>query len=369
MPPAGNGWVPVAVGKAPEAGILYVTAGDDRIYRYDGATGDLSPVSARSTFVRETSSGVEVVGRHGSADLLRWDGTVGSSLCGDGTAVAIAPNGACAYREQDGAVAVRLPGEAARREVLPPDWKGGVAAWDPTGTRLALLRHTPGPTFDERGHDALWLLERDGSLRELYRPSVPTAFVYAVRWSPDGRWLTASESPIISNSVAADGVPMLLIDTATGRTVRLGVARSPQWSDRGELAFVRGEGRETWRDKRLVVRSPAGAERLVAVPDERFVQLAPAWAGVTLAFVVGPSGGVSPDYMAGVGIGARYGLVLAPDGKRTEVRCPNGPLEGLRPSADGSSYLLLCRAPGSDPRPLSIWWWHVGSATALPLLR
>lgn len=365
--PSGGG-APVSLGAVPDAGTLYIQGNDDQIYRYDGPAGTLQAVSGRSTFVRGTSAGVVVIGRHGSADLLRWNGPMVLGICGEGTVVAIAANGACAFRENDGAISVRLPGERERRVVLPATWEGGGIAWDPQGRRLALVRSIPGAAFEERAHNALWLLEADGTLRELYRPPEAQAFVFGVAWSPDGRWLTASESPIISNSVAADGVPMLLIDPVTGHATNLGVARSAQWSPSGDLAIVRGPGRETWQNKRLIVRTPAGGERVIAVPDADHIQLAPAWAGTALAFVVGPAGPLSPDYMSGVGIGARYGAVLGSDGRRTEVRCPNGPLEGLRPSADGSSYVLLCRAPGKDPYPLSIWWWRLGADRPLPLV-
>lgn len=378
--PRGSG-APISAGAAPQAGVLFVHGSDDEIYRYDGTTGDLAAAYAKSSFSGETPQGATVLGRHGSAVLLPWNGAEASPapplsppppLCGNGTVVAIDASGSsCAYQVGEGPLSVRVRGSDTRVEVAPADWGAGMISWDPTGTRLALVRNIPGARFEERAHNAVWVWNSDGQLREMYEATGPEGYVGGVEWSPDGRWIVARELPLISNSVSADGWKLLLIEVDSGRVSDLGTVIGGawrQWSPRGELAYIRGAGRETWRDKRLVVVSPDGTHREVALPDPSYVQLAPAWStSGDLAFVIGPSGGDIPPYMDGKGVGDRRGMVLRADGSTRELRCPAGPLEGIRPSADGTSFLLLCRTPGDGDYPLSIWFAS-GSGDPVPLV-
>lgn len=368
--------VPTSAGAVPAAGVLYVKAADDLTYRYDGRTGDLKAVLGYATFLEETAQGVLVIGREGDDSLLRWDGTIAGTFCGDGTVIDLARNGACAYRGADGTVTISFPRDiAGPRRLAPEGWQVGAAVWDGAGSRIAFLRNLPGDTLELRAHNALYV-PGIGEPRKLYEPSTESAYVTSPEWSPDGRWITIVEFPLVSNSVAADGGKLLLIDVATSAVADLGTVIGGEgwraWSPNGDLAFVRGGGRQTWQDKRLVVRASDGSERELAIPNESFVQLAPAWStSGHLAFVVGPSGtdAGGAGYMDATGPGDRRGIVLAPDASAWEVRCPGGALEGIRPSADGASFLLLCREPGETPFPLSIWFVPTRTEEAIPLVR
>lgn len=358
-PTPGASGAPVSAGPAPEAGVVYVLGSDDLVYRYDGATGTLTAMSGRSTFVRETTDGALVIERDGITRVLRWNGGAAEGDCaGPGTVLSVSRSGACAYRESDGSVTITGPGDPARRSLGSGI---GEAVWDDAGSRLALIRSASGQTEEERAHSALWIRERDGTLRKVYEPKSATAFVVAPRWSPDGRSVVVFEAPYPSSSIVRDGIGMLLLEVDTGSVAGLGTTLRPEWvswSSTGELAFVRGAGRETWMNKRLIVRSPDGSEREIALPAADHVQLVPAWSSSgDLAFVVGPSKeGSAEGYMEGTGPGDRRGMVLRGDGSTREVRCPNGAVEGIRPSADGTSLLLLCRTPGDGDYPLSIWF-------------
>lgn len=360
---------PRSAGAVAEAGVLYIKGADGQIHRYEGATGTLAPRRG-GTFAARFAEGVLVVGPDGDARRLDWDGGSASEICGPGTVIDISNDGNCAFRSDTGVIQIMAP--RMRPRVAPENWGAGEVAWDESGARLALIRSQPGPSFEERGHNALWVMDPDGRVRELYEPSGPAAFVMDPEWSPDGRWITVLEQGIISSSIGADGATLLLVEVASGRATSVGptIGRSWRaWSPSGELAFVRGAGRETWRDKRLVLRGPDGAERELALPDAGHVQLAPAWSAAgDLAFVIGPSGDPT-GYMDGTGVGDRRGMILrAGATSPEEVRCPNGVVEGIQPSVSAGT-LLLCRTPGSDELyPLSIWFVRPGAVTAVPLV-
>ena len=363
---------PTAAGVVPDAGILYVQGPDDRIYRYDGRSGDVAAVWAASVFAGERADGALTLGRHGGAALLRWDGTVSENICGDGTVLALARNGACAFRGDgaDGSISVRLVGRA-KRLLLPADWRAGDLVWDPSGTRLALTRSLGGSDPATRLHDSLWIVS-DGAPREIYRPAGDTAFVYQLRWSPDGRSITFRQQGVPSASIAADGVGLFVLDVDTGAVTDLGlVAGSPewsQWSADGRLAFVRGGGRETWTNKRLVLRERDGTERQLS--SEGRIGLAPAWdaMGGSLAWVEAEEGNGLRDsaYMNGTGPGARE-AVVSPGYGGGPFGCGDRVVEGARWSADARQLLLLCRRPGDESHALEIWLRRLGSPTPGPV--
>src|SRR5437870_4965257 len=223
-PRAGPPAAPRSAGAVPDAGVLYVLDIANGIYRYDGATGRLELVWRDSSFDRSTREGTYVTGRHGGLTLLRWDGTTADVSCGTGYGD-IALNGACVSYGTDG-VFVRLPGEQSPRLVLPADWGAGAAAWNPQGDRLLLMRAVrprPGPGLDP-GQSALWLLENNGRLRELYRPA-PQGVLTRLRWSPDGRSALVWQVDTTSSSIAADlgGISALLVDPDRSGVTNLGM--------------------------------------------------------------------------------------------------------------------------------------------------
>ncbi len=373
-----DGASPLSAGAVPDAGVLYVEGADDRIWRYDGSTGALEAVWARSTFGPEAEAGVYVIGRHGGSELLGWDGAMTSVGCASGYVLSVLVDGRCAYRGDDG-VYVKLPSDAEPRLLLPTDWGAKRLSWSPDGRRLLIvrvLRVRPGPGLDP-GLDALWLMEPDGRLRELYRPSEVGVLGMPI-WSPDGTEVVVQQGNTTSASAAADGSfsDTLLIDVSSGAVRKLGIVLDPSWivwSPDGRLAFIRGGGRWTWWDKHLVIGDAAGSER-VAYPGRGDVRvaLAPSWGPHgELGWVSGPavedlSGA---NYTSGAGVGARSGMIEV-SGERREVACGGGRVvEGLRWSADGTKLLLLCRVPGGSALPLELWLYRLGDGSSAPLVR
>lgn len=375
-PAAARGASPASAGSVPDAGVLYLIGADDGIYRYEGRSGRLTPVWRASSFDRVSVAGVYAAGRQGGLTLLRWDGTTVDAGCGGGYGT-VSSGGSCASSGPDG-ISVRLPGEAQPRLVLPPDWRGGSPVWSPGGDRLLLVRvieSRPGPGEDP-GLSALWMLEKDGRTREIYRP--PTRGVLtAPRWSPDGRFALVRQYTTTSNSLAADGsgTSLLLIEVATGHVVDLGVVMSvSQWGPRGDLAYVSGGSRMTWENKTLIVRGADGRERIAQAPtNEPRVALAPAWDGARgrLAWISGPAlpgSGNGDGYIDGAGAGQRV-AVINDGAKASEVRCGAGRVaEGVRWSSDGDALLMLCRKPGRDAFPLELWLYRLSDGTSAPLV-
>lgn len=364
---------PGSVGAVKDAGVLYVFGPDDGIYRYDGATGLVERVWRTASPLRQTDDGVYVLGMHGGVTFLRWDGVTVPIECGKGQWASVAANGACASAAGavgEHALWVRLPGEARARLVLPGEWGALYAAWSPDASRLALVRLVrarPGPGNDP-GESALWILEADGALRELYHPR-PLGILMRPQWSPGGERILVWRTDTTSNSLAADGVgtSLLLLDVGSGQLTDLtgprgilGIDAWARWSADGRLAFVRGGGRAAWDGKQVVVRAPDGRERVLRAPRAGEQSgIAPAWDARSgrIAWITGPS---SSDlsgipYVDGVAYGDRS--VAIDDGALPfEVRCPEGRVaEGVRWAADGKALLLLCRRVGRDAYPFELW--------------
>lgn len=364
---------PSGVRPVADAGVVIVQGADDRIYRYDGPTGTLDPVSARSTFDREVPDGVYAVGRHGGAALLRWDGSQVELSCGDGPAVSVAPSGACASGGGPLGVSVKLTTDREPRQILPADWGASGPELSADGRRLLLIRTIEPravPGMDP-GLSALWLMEPDGRLRELFRPA-GRGVLGTPMWSPDAKEVLVRQIETTSNSFAADGVGVstILVDVASGTSRSLGATRSATWAPDGRLAFVRGGLRLTWWDKTLVVLGTDRRERTVTSDPGR-VALAPSWGPHgELAWVSGPAtkdyGG--DGYIDGRGAGQRVGVIEI-DGRRREIECGGGRVvEGIRWSAEAGKLLLLCRKPGHDPRPLELWLYRLKDDTSAALI-
>jgi hypothetical protein len=361
-PPAATS-MPIAIGPAPDAGVLLVQGADDVIYRYDGATGDLRAVWRHAALTRATADGAYFEGLEGGIALVRWDGRADQIACGPGKWPRLSLSGTCASFADgsNGSLWVRDPSTALPRLVLPASWGVVDAQWTPDSRSLVLLRSKAGSTLSTRAHNALWLMAPDSALRTLYEPVSAESFLSGLRVSPDGRFALVSEMPIVSASVAADGVELLLIGLSSGNVTRLGTTLLShswtRWSDDGRLAFVRGGLRETWVSKQLVVRARDGSLDGVA-GDSSTVALAPAWHGADLYWVQGAAGANQDrSYVRGLGEGFRYAVHLSA-AARTNLPF-DGIVEGVRPSADGTSALILARRPTDQPgdryRQLELW--------------
>lgn len=265
---------PISSADVTDAGVLFFFSFSKAgWFRFDSATGRLSDIGYASVSVQaETSQIIYLAGPQGSTSLLRWDGTLDKAYdCGGGGFISFNAAGACvSFGSHTGPgplpitvfptppVAVRLPGEARPRMVLPADWGAFAAALSPDSARLSVVRvEPPYPTADDQPFRmSIWLVEADGAARLLYRPAPGKGL--PLQWSSDGRYLTGVEIR------PGDSVlHLLLLDVASGRVTDLGntpaLPASIQWSADGRLAFVRGSGDVTWRDKEVVVRERGGA--------------------------------------------------------------------------------------------------------------
>ena len=359
-----------------DVGVLFFFSGAKAGWsRFDGATGKLTDIGYASVAVQaETPQVVYLGGPQGSASLLRWDGTLDQPYdCGGGGSISFNAAGACtSVGSHTGPgplpitvfhttpVAVRLPGEAQPRVILPADWGALGAALSPDSARLAVVRvEPPYPTADDQPFRmSLWIVEADGSTRLLYRPAPGRGL--PLQWSSDGKYLTGFDAR------PGDPAPhLLLLEIAPGRVSDLGNApalpASLAWSADGRLAFVRGSGSVSWRDKEIVLRERDGSERVVT--PEGSVGLAPAWdpARGRLAWIAGPAGDGS-GYLEGTGVGDRRVVVSNLSGETTEIRCPGRVAEGVRWSRDGEALLLLCRRPGATSDLFELWLHRFNAA-------
>lgn len=328
---------PRAAGIVPEAGTLIVRGDGGTLYRYDGTTGTIEQLTSISAWtpLQETVDGVFEMGLQGGVVFVPWRGSPSVVACGSGASPSVSRIGACAsvgFGSGGGAFA-RYPSEAVPRQILPADWQPQAVAWDPDSRRLAVLRFTTDPAgYQVRAHDALWMLERDGSLRKVYEPCCGSNGVGLMRWSPSGDLLALLLSSGCAGCDGEGGNPLELIDPVTGRLTVLGptpgITADFSWSPTGAIAFVRGT-LNTRSDAALIVRTAGGTERQLDTGS-----YSPTWdaTGERLAWA-------RPD-------GSAVVLDLS-TGERTTVRCGDQAVVGARFANTGNGLLLLCRR--ADP--------------------
>jgi hypothetical protein len=327
----------LAVGSVPEAGTLIVRGAAGALYRYDGVAGTIEQLTDVSAWtpLQETAAGVFEMGLQGGVLFVPWRGAPSIVACGSGASPSVSRIGACAsvgFGTAGGAFA-RYPSEVVPRQILPADWQPQAVAWDPDSRRLAVLRFTTDPAgYQVRAHDALWILERDGSLRRVYEPCCGAKGIALMRWSPSGDLLALLLSSGCAGCDGQGGNPLELIDPVTGRLTELGPTPGGtadfSWSPSGAIAFVRGT-LSARAEAALIVRTPAGAERQLETGS-----YSPTWdpTGERLAWA-------RPDGTAVV-------LVIS-TGERTTVTCGDQAVVGARFANSGNGLLLLCRR--ADP--------------------
>jgi dipeptidyl aminopeptidase/acylaminoacyl peptidase len=162
-----------------------------------------------------------------------------------------------------GGVLVGGPGVRARR-LLADGWGASTLAWSPSGALLAVSRSLYGkapPPY----HQEIWLLDpRTGGKRELFqlpKPKLAPPLLYG--FSPDGRWLVAWEDTQNSASLAADGLPLVAISVADGKTVQIGDARGTlvyrdflSWCGNALAYVVNRGGRQVSLGDRVAFAAP-----------------------------------------------------------------------------------------------------------------
>ncbi|WP_126427157.1 WD40 repeat domain-containing protein [Brevibacillus marinus] len=168
-------------------------------------------------------------------------------------------------------------------------------AWSPDGQSIAV---SEARTADEPLR--IRRLSRDGTWSVLYTGESPQQtdelFVReaaGLTWSPNGEYLAYFALPNAA-SLAADGVPLHLLELATGETKKVGEGLAyPEWlawsDDSRQLAFIQGSGREATRNKQLQLFQPADG-KLAAAGQAGYVDTAPvaADASGSFLFVRGP---------------------------------------------------------------------------------
>lgn len=169
--------------------------------------------------------------------------------------------------------------------------EGGITprhiAWEPTGKWLAYET--------EQGKWRLCKVSLDGTSFTLYATSDQTQIPYLAGWSVDGDWLLAWSGPA-SALAWADGLPLCLIP-AMGGTPRCLEQKMLlhsdwlSWSSGGQLAFIAGEGRETWVNKGLALMDPASLVMYWLVDYAEQAPIQPAFSpdGKYLAYSAGPT--------------------------------------------------------------------------------
>lgn len=161
-------------------------------------------------------------------------------------------------------------------------------AWASDGQRLACEIHGV-----ERG---LYQVPLDGrDTLSLYATTRLERTPRLAGWSPNDRWLLAWVGPV-SALAEADGMPLCLIPAQGGqpRCLEQKVLLWPNfaaWSPAGQLAFIAGEGRETWVNKGLALADPEtlAVRWLVEAADQAPIH--PAWSpdGARIAYSAGPA--------------------------------------------------------------------------------
>lgn len=273
------------------------------------------------------------------------------------------------------------PGVPALPGGLTGAYVTGVA-WSPTGTTLAAGADAPKPS---------------GALGELVtvqdRPGpAPRVHVVATMgnagfdlagWWPSGRGLLYWRDGQFSSSIAADGLPLVAYDLATGRSRTLTTSLTyPDWlawsPDGRTLAVVAGAGRTVWDGGKhlLLCQVPAGTCRPEPQAAGR-TSLDPAWMPDGRLVWAEASGTTAQTMAAPPGV---PGVATAPfEWRAVAAWAAAG---GLRTAAvpgglPGPAQPLPGGAGGQEPRPAggglvfvrggALWRLPAGSTTPVRL--
>lgn len=228
----------------------------------------------------------------------------------------------------------------------------GGFAWSPDGQWLAFERAEQvgqqPPTSQ-----GLWRMRADGTdMQPVYlNPNPLERQSRLAGWSPDGQYLLFWSGMLQSSSLAADGLPLMLVPASGGTPVEMTQAMLVNsdyldWSPDGQqLAFVDGGGRMSWDNKRLAVADTAGEQRVLS--EQGRADLFPAWSpdGRLIAYTSAPTApGVGGGDPAKQAMAQRHIWVMAPDGsgKRELTDDPAYRDERPRWSKDGA-FVLFAR--------------------------
>lgn len=391
---------PVALGTVPEAGgIVFAGAGrlgGSGIWRYDGASGTVTPIGATGHVSADGRGYVVRAGAYrGVNGPFRYvDAATGAEVqlspdgATDADAVPAGAKGLTGVFVRDGALfAFGRDGVAAPLtdvgHALDGSEVGQVRA-DPTGARLAVVA--------TRG-DQNVLLVRDtatGRVRSLVEApanvnalGARSSWMVLGSWSPDGRYL-AVFGVSVSNSLNADGVDLLVLDAQSGARADLGRVLFGtgrlSWAAPHRLAYVVAQdGRFTWQGQSLRIWSPEDGVTAVTGVDD--VGLNPSWSadGHTLWYIGARAAGYEPlAFFAGRESGDRRIATYDLASSERTVRAPFGTYvaEGARPSDDGAYVLVLRRttqlAPSLaelPPIPLELVLFDTATWHGRPLVR
>lgn len=341
------------------------------------ADGDFSSV-------RWTPAGTALIaGRGDGRQVIAVDGgSVAAPVPTDG---AWSPDDrAVAVQTADGRVSVvsTVTGETTTLVPAQPGVTYEPVAWAPDGLRLALVRSE----IDGRGlptEQAVWVVNADGSqLQEL----VPAGSVWPrpLRWSPDGRWLALLLGPPEACAACrADGQDLAVVSADGGATLSVGPLVRGGWlswaPDSSYLVAAIGEGRETYRNKRIVrFDVPSGAvTTLAGGPDSVGIQPEVSPDGRSVAFTAAPGlvGDPFTNLDAAHGypkalIGGRCVAIASPTGDATAqaLPTPNGWTDES-PVWVSASALLFVRWRSDDGRAVAARELWLGSATGTGAVR
>ncbi len=159
--------------------------------------------------------------------------------------------------------------------------------WEPTGKWLAY-------ETEQAGEWQLCRVSLDGTTFTMYTTDELTWVPRLAGWSVDAQWLLTWVGPA-SALAWEDGLPLCLIP-ALGGTPRCLEQKMLlhsdwlSWSPGGQLAFVAGEGRETWVNKGLALMDPASLAIHWLIDHTEQAPIQPAFSsdGERLAYSAGP---------------------------------------------------------------------------------
>jgi len=214
------------------------------------------------------------------------------------------------------------------------------ARWSPDGARLAFLSDRV-----EKGHQQLYLLEREGLREAISAPTVDGTIEY-LAWSPDGRSILLG--------VAGPGAD---VSDVQGATTTLDNPRDlPAWIPRVDSGVAENQWRRLWRydvgtsTSRLVSREGLNVWEAVWVGPERLAAIVSrepgegAWYGASLALIDVADGHEDVIYDSARQLGLP---VASPSGQRLAVvqaLCSDRTLL--------AGDILLFEPPASAPRAI-----------------